>query len=265
MIMMKQLTILLLVLASLTGLVFAQTPAGNTATLYYNGIQFSYPPDDFGAVLPTFDEGTTYQTDAPYFANVAPHTRFAFLRPNPVHPDQNFIGELRVYRIADLEAYAEPTYREAVEELRNLDTSNLSGYANANVDYRTPELPFLPRLNATQVFRAHPHALNFENVQGVEFYTYYSVGLEPILEGQVFYAYQGITTDGKYYLSFSMPVETGILESDIPSNLDRDAFAANYTQYLQDTFSAIQSADSATFNPAPPVLSEFFESIAIAA
>jgi hypothetical protein len=91
------------------------------------------------------------------------------------------------------------------------------------------------------------------------------VGLEPILEGQVFYTYQGITTDGKYYLSFSMPVETGTLETDIPSNLDWDAFAASYAQYLQDTFTAIQSADSATFSPALIVLRDFIESVTMSA
>ena len=262
--MLKRLTILCLLLPILSGSLMAQSPPVTTAAIGYNGITFTYPPDSFGAVLPTYDAGTPYQVDAPYFADIAPHTSFMFLRPDPARPDVDLTGELRVYRIADLEAYGEPSYMEVVNQLRQLDTSDLSMYANAGPDYRIPSLPFLPKLNATQVFRAQPRALNFENVNGIDYYTYFSQSAEPILDGQVMYAYQGITTDGQYYLSFSIYVETGLLQTTpIPQDFDWDTFAANYAGYLQDTFAAINSADAGTFTPTPADLSGFIQSITV--
>ena len=207
--------------------------------------------------------GTPFQTDAPYFANVAPHTTFKFLRPDPTRPDVNWVGELLVYRISDLNSYAEPSYRQVVEKLQNLDTQNLSAYANASADYRTPALPYMPVLNATEVFRAHPSALDFKTVKGIEYYVYSSQAAEPILEGQVDYTFQGMTVDGLYYLSFSMPVQMGLLATKIPDGMDWDAFIEIYPQYLQQTFASINIADPASFTPASDVLHHFIESIAI--
>lgn len=253
--------LVILVFTSLFGIIQAQEPQDNIVTVNYNGITFSYVPEAFGALLPGYDEGTPYQTDAPYFANVAPHTTFKFMRPDPVHPDVNWTGELRVYRIADLEAYPEPTYQQVVDQLRSLDTMNLSAHVNAGPDNRLPGLPFMPVLNATQVFWTHPRAVNLATATGIEYYAYYSVVPEPILDGQVMYAYQAITADGAYYLSFSMPVETGLLETALPENLDLGAFVANYVPYLQGVFDSINNADPATFSPTPSELTLFVESI----
>jgi hypothetical protein len=252
-----------LTLSLLTGTVAAQSSQGNVAAISYNNIEVVYEPEAFGAVLPHNDTGTPFQADAPYFANVAPHTTFTFLRPNPTRPDTNYVGELQVYRIADLYEYAEPSYREVVEELQTLDTGNLGAYMTVGADYHIPALPFMPVLNATQVFRAHPAAINFESVTGIEYYTYYSQAAEPILEGQVMYTYQGITTDGLHYLSFSMPIETGLLETAIANDLNWDVFHANYAQYLQDTFANINNADTRTFKPQPIVLNRFIQSVSI--
>jgi hypothetical protein len=235
-----------------------------TAQVSFNGITFNYDPSAFGAVLPAYDPGTPFQTDAPYFANIAPHSTFTFMRPDPARPDVNLIGTLGVYRIADIEVYAEPSYKDVVEQLRTLDTSGLSAYETVGADYTIPALPFMPVLNATQVFRAHPAALNFERVNGIEYYTYYSQAAEPIIEGQIMYAYQGITADRQYYLSFSIYVEMGLLETKIADDINWDTFTANYKQYLQETYAAINDADPATFAPTPDALHSFIQSITIA-
>jgi hypothetical protein len=260
--MFKKLIMLILLLA-ITGSVQALVPQDYTAHIRYNNIEFSYVPDVFGAVLPAYNQGTAYQADAPYFVNVAPHTTFKFLRPNPAHPDINFVGELRVYRIAELEAYPEPTYREAVAQLEALYDTDLRGYATADTGYQVLALPFLPHINATQVFRAQPVWLNFQQVSGIEYYTYYSQGIEPILEGQVLYVFQGITSDRQYYLSFSIPVVTGMLPADISPNIDMNTFGTEYPQYLQLTFTAIQQANTAGFSPAPDLIRPFIDSITL--
>ena len=255
----------LLTMLMVSSAVYTQGSDQPGATLRFNGVEFGYSPEAFGAVLPAFEPGTPYQTDAPYFANIAPHTSVRFLRPNPAQPDTNWIGELSVYRISDLNTYAEPSYRAVVDQLRSLGAEDLSSYAGASADYRTPALPFMPVQNAAQVLRSRPTALNFGTMTGIEYYAYFSQAPEPILEGQVLYVYQGITTDGQYYLSFSMPVEVGVLARAIPADMSWDTFLANYPQYLQETFVAINTTDPASFAPASPTLHRFVESITISA
>ncbi len=259
------LAILIMLLLTTGGAVQAQSARDTVAQVSFNGITFRYDPTVFGAVLPAYDEGTPYQTEAPYFANIAPHSSFMFMRPDPARPAVDLTGELRVYKIADLEAYSEPSYKAVVEQLRTLDTDVLSTFETVSADYNIPALPFMPVLNATQVFRAHPSNLDFASVNGIEYFAYYSQSPEPILDGQVMYVYQGITTDGSYYLSFSIYVQTGLLETAIAADLDRDAFVANYAPYLQDAFSLINGADPAAFTPATNALHSFIESIAVEA
>jgi hypothetical protein len=76
---------------------------------------------------------------------------------------------------------------------------------------------------------------------------------------------KGSTTDGLYYISFSMPVETGLLPVDIPQDFNWDAFSARYPDYLQETFAAINSADPAAFTPAAGDLHAFVESLTVGA
>jgi hypothetical protein len=254
--------VIVLALLTLTGMLHAQEPQDQVVMVSYQGITFSYVPEAFGALLPAYDEGTPYQRDAPYFANIAPHISFKFMRPDPIWPDVDWTGELRVYRLTDLETYPEPTYQTVVDQLRNLDTANLSAHVNAGPEARDPGLPFMPVLNATQVFWTHPEAQTSEAAAGIGYYVYYSVIPDPILEGQILYAYQAISTDSAYYISFSMPVETGLLETTMPDNLDRGAFVEAYIPYLQGIFDTINNADPATFKPTPDELTRFIASIA---
>jgi|GEM_PF-4558199 len=60
-----------------------------------------------------------------------------------------------------------------------------------------------------------------------------------------------------------MPVETGLLESTFPDDINWDTFPANYTQYLQDTFAAINNADLLTLTSAKTVFHRFIDGISI--
>lgn len=247
----------------LCGSVYGQQSQNDTAVVLYRGIEFSYVPQAFGAMLASYDEGTLYQTDAPYFANTAPHISFKFMRPDPARPDTNWVGELRVYRIDDLENYGEPSYRDVVKQFQNLDITNLEAYVTVGTDHNIASLPFMPVVNALQVLRLHPGTFDTNAVSGIEYYTYYSQAPEPLFEGQILYTYQGITVDGLYYLSFSMPINTGILQTTIAPDMDWDAFAAQYTPYLQDTFAALKSADPGSYTPSLSVFHSFIQSISI--
>ena len=94
---------------------------------------------------------------------------------------------------------------------QNTDTStalkDLITQKPANPTY----IPVAPLINATQVFRAHTKYLDFNNGSGVRFLTYYSQGINPITNSDLFYTYQGLTSDGKYRISVYYPISSIVI------------------------------------------------------
>jgi hypothetical protein len=77
-------------------------------------------------------------------------------------------------------------------------------------------LPFLPWLNSQQTFCAQPLVLDFAGGKGVRYLTRTAQGVGPVLAPEVFYTFQGLTSDGKFYISAVFPIQTGIFPSQTP-------------------------------------------------
>ena len=71
-------------------------------------------------------------------------------------------------------------------------------------------LPFLPWINMRQSFCAQPQIVEFDGGKGIRYLSYYAQDPSPVLDGRVFYTFQGITDDGAFYISALFPVQTGI-------------------------------------------------------
>jgi hypothetical protein len=79
------------------------------------------------------------------------------------------------------------------------------------------ELPILPAVEAFEVFHTHVKHLLFKQGKGVAFLSCYAQDDAPINNGDFFYTYQGLTDDGKYYVSLFVPVQAKTLPQDSPS------------------------------------------------
>lgn len=156
-----------------------------------------------------------------------------------------------------------PTYGDQLNALYLLlaERPFLNDYVTAAPG--TPEvatLPFLPVYPAAQVFRAQPEYLEMPGLSGVRYLTYFSQGVNPIVEGDVFYTFQGITDDGQYFVSAIFPVNTGVLSTD--GNVeDYDAFATNYLPYLDEIVQRVHAAEF--FSPALSTLDDVVQSIRV--
>jgi hypothetical protein len=87
-------------------------------------------------------------------------------------------------------------------------SSPLFGYEQA--------LPFLPGRHARQVFCAQPELIAFQGGRGVRYLVHYSQDDGPVVEGQPFYTFQGLTDDGKLYIAAIFPVQTGVFPTQPP-------------------------------------------------
>lgn len=68
------------------------------------------------------------------------------------------------------------------------------------------EIPLLPSIDACQVIRSKVKFLDFRSGSGVRFVSRYATDVSPTTGRNIFYTFQGITQDQKYWVSVFYPV-----------------------------------------------------------
>ena len=160
-----------------------------------------------------------------------------------------------VYPAAEYESMNEAA-RDIIARLRQLLADK-----PANPD----SIPYLPIFNAAQMMRSNVKYMDFQNGSGVRFLTQYGQAEYPINNGSLFYAFQGLTADGQYYVSATLPVSHPSLPADgsSPPNGDWDAFSANFLNYIQDTEAQLSAQPDDTFTPSLALLDQMMNSLEI--
>lgn len=90
------------------------------------------------------------------------------------------------------------------------------------------QMPFLPLVEACMAFTAHYRYLNFKNGKGIFFLTQWDRETTQINNGWLEYCFQGISDDGKYYVSARFPVAAPFL----PDGQEPEVVAWNEKNYL---------------------------------
>lgn len=95
------------------------------------------------------------------------------------------------------------------------------------------ELPFLPLVPAAQLLNGAVKDVDFPGGRGVRSLVAFSQEVAPVTRAQVFYTFQGLTNDGKYYVSlqYDLPLR------EVPQDLD--------TPELKSVEDALSSSDEA--------------------
>jgi hypothetical protein len=122
-------------------------------------------------------------------------------------------------------------------------------------------LPFLPWLNAKQTFCAQPKIVDFHSGKGLRYLAYYAQAPELALDRQVFYTFQGLSSDGKFYISASFPVATGIFPNLPPEGpfFPDPAFL----ETMKEQVSQLNSQAANRFDPSLSTLDALVSSISI--
>jgi hypothetical protein len=129
-------------------------------------------------------------------------------------------------------------------------------------------IPALPLVNARQAMHPQVEFLDFQNGTGVRFLTQYNQGFTPINNRQLCYTFQGLTIDGKYFLSVVLPVnlpglppDGRIEELNDPAKLDQ--YVNNYNKNLAETITLIDQQPAEAFTPDLGLLDALVESIEV--
>lgn len=113
-----------------------------------------------------------------------------------------------------------------------------------------PSMPFLPLSNAHQVMHANIQYLDFKNGQGLRYLTQFDQGPIPINNSELFYTYQGLTSDGKYYVAAVLPVNHPSLPADptVTGN-EPPEFSSDFPAYAANAAQALNTQAANTFTP----------------
>jgi hypothetical protein len=125
------------------------------------------------------------------------------------------------------------------------------------------DLPFLPLFNASQVMHAQVRFLDFKGGKGVRFLTQFDQAPMPINDYELFYTFQGLTSDGKYYIAAVLPVMHPDLPASQQVNDQQQAELNDFPAYLAKTVSMLEGQPGDSFTPDLAKLDALIQSIEI--
>jgi hypothetical protein len=176
----------------------------------------------------------------------------------PPAPEAAWASDMVIwlYRVEDLAGY--PMH---LTEYENLQTMLTEKPELPSALAPSAYMPDLPVATATQVIRSHAAYRETCTYKGVSYLSYYAQDVSPFVPSFFFYKFQAISVDGQYYVSASFRLDTTLFPSELPSDFDYDAFAANYETYLTESLATIDAASADDFAPSLTTLDSFIENI----
>lgn len=217
----------------------------------FNGLRLRFDPSLAFQIQPEVVPAYTDPNGAPW--EIAPEHTILHFQGYPLFPEAFHEPRIIIYPINEFLALR-PELQPTVDELRRL------------LDSRPPDvpagqnLPFLPPFNAGQVFHTALQYVDFQNGRGLRFLTQYAQAIYPVSSRHLFYTYQGLSNDGRFYVAAVLPVANPILPDENTYTLD-DAFMDNFTTYLAGVARDLAAQPPDSFTPNLALLDQMVGSL----
>jgi putative hemolysin len=241
----------------------------------------SYQPDPGGGLTAGIDDyGVSFQFDTALAASVQPHLVDAFVDDNgmdylllPQHLaftfDDSYADgqpllqrqQLNLATMPQIVVYPADAYA-AMQPLAKTQIDQLQALLAEEAAAPGGSLPYLPLHNAAQVFHSQLAHLPFRNGAGVRYVTAFSQEASPVTNQQLIYTYQGLTDDGRYYVTAFFPLTTAVLPDTVQVE-DWEAFNANYSTYVRETLAALNDLTPQGFSPGLTLLDAVVTSLQV--
>lgn len=125
------------------------------------------------------------------------------------------------------------------------------------------DMPFLPLWNAAQLFSAQAQFVDFQSGSGLRYLTQYGQAYAPIDNTNIFYTFQGLTADQKYYISAIFPIKSASLPDQAEMPEDYEQFNEQIDTYLQGICDTLNRDAPESFIPGLNVLDTMLASLQI--
>ncbi len=163
-----------------------------------------------------------------------------------------------------IDVFSVQSYVALAPDFTNGNVSQLMALISGGPVDKT--LPFMPNFNAAQEFHAQYNVLPFGSGSGIRYLTQYAQFYDPINNHEIFYTYQGLTADGKYWVSAVLPISNAILPADgntPPGGLTQEQFANQFDTYIADITTQLNGQTAASFTPTLVALDALVSSIQV--
>ena len=230
------------------------TEATPEPDICYEGICFSFDSSiaasATGAIIPAEDYGDGAFPGANHPAY------FEFTFTNYALASHFHTPAIRVYPIADYIVMDDAVAPNLAVMYTVLGTQPAAGISQ--------HLPFMPFWNAAQVFTAKSAYFDFQSGSGLRYLTMYGQALYPIDNTNLFYTYQGVTSDGQYYVSAILPVTNPGLPADGSSTIDDwETFVNLWDSYISQAVMFLEEWTPNSYNPQLALLDAMMQSLSI--
>ncbi len=262
---LSALVLVVLACSAIAGPLTSSTPAGSSPAgipVLAAPIQFVIPDGLAGTATVASIAVVTDQTGAPW--DIAPAhveiTLEGYALQNSFHVPQIF-----VYPGADYAA----ANSSAAESLKRLQAV----LAAPNKPYTNDVLPYVPFFNAGQVIASQEKVIQFKGGSGLRILTQYAQDVSPINNGGLFYHFEGLSSDGKYYIVAILPTTAPFLAADnnpdsavppggipFPQNT---APSTSFETYFTQVTDMLNNTSAVKFNPSIDMLDALIQSISI--
>jgi len=182
-----------------------------------------------------------------------------------VRDDTSLAPQLVIYPVADYERL-NATAAEVIQETRQ---------ALAGQPAVPEQSQILPIFNAHQSLRVQFQYVDFTGGAGFRFVTQYVQDMAPINNHSLFYTFQGLTSDGAYYVAAILPVSAPVLPADygaptppggIPfPDYDRPDFTTALAKYQADVTQLLNGLPASEYSPSLKTLDSLMQSMTITA
>ncbi len=142
-------------------------------------------------------------------------------------------------------------------------------YLQTLINGQTPgeqDLPYLPIGESAQMIRVKYKVIPFNNGSGIRYLMQQGQSYWPINNQDIFYTFQGLTSDGKYWISARLPISNPILPENgntLPNGESMSTFTQNFSAYIAALTSQLNAQADDSFSPTITALDALISSITI--
>ncbi len=254
--MRVKLLLLILILA------FSAVPAlAQENTISFNGFSFSFDPALGAGVNVAPIAGDPVESAGPGFSDAA-KTQFTLYNFGEPMDSLFDTGGVRVYRMADIARY---DFLQAIaDQLQGLldEQPDLAQF-EPGINSENGGLPYMPLLTHGQIITARAQYIETEAVRGISYVTVFRADIGPFTQQDFLYTFQGISSDGAYYITVTFPLMTDLFPE--PQGFDMEQFQQNFDAYIAESVAALNSAQPGDFTPSLDAADALVRSIQISA
>ena len=217
------------------------------ANFNYAGVSFYFNPILADDVTAGVNPGN-YEENNPWWS-FPEHREYQF--NNWVLSEAFHTPTIKVYPVADFRAINE-NVNDGLDALQLALDTQPADYAGLMVS---------DLFNAGQLYQSNVEYLDFQNGSGARWLSQYGQAYYSVGWPNLFYAYQGLTNDGKYYISIIFPVNHPDLPH--PEMVNMDDIYENYGAYRDGIIAQLESESDNSFVPSLVLLDQLVESMMV--